>query len=159
MEECYWMSNYSVEQFFGSHESKWGRRPNLLNRLSSNWVGSPEVVWWYEKFERKDLNHFGLGRGLRKPTKDEIDDQSPYSEWRWHGDSRQRWSQEQCQEVDKEVAKMRKRDVSMPDEAEGQRLNLSSVMKLTDMSKLSLGRMKLVQSTLVISCIDVYSWI
>ena len=27
------------------------------------------------------------------------------------------------------------------DEAEGQRLNLSSVMKLTDMSKLSLGRM------------------
>ena len=49
-------------------------------------------------------------------------------------------SQEQCQEVDKEVAKMRKRDVSMPDEAEGQRLNLSSV-KLTDMSKLSLGRM------------------
>ena len=52
---------------------------------------------------------------------------------------------------------MRKRDVSMPDEAEGQRLNLSSVMKLTDMSKLSLGRMKLVQSTLVISCIDVYS--
>ena len=41
----------------------------------------------------------------------------------------------------KEVAKMRKCDVSMPDEAEGQRLNLSSVMKLTDMSKLSLGRM------------------
>ena len=57
-------------------------------------------------------------------------------------------SQEQCQEVDKEVAKMRKRDVSMPDEAEGQRLNLSSVMKMTDMSKLSLGRMKSVQSTL-----------
>ena len=50
-----------------------------------------------------------------------------------------------------------KYDLSMPDEAEGQRLNLSSVMKLTDMSKLSLGRMKLVQSTLVISCIDVYS--
>ena len=22
IEECYWMSNYSVEQFFGSHESK-----------------------------------------------------------------------------------------------------------------------------------------
>ena len=58
-------------------------------------------------------------------------------------------SQEQCQEVDKEVAKMRKRDVSMPDEAEGQRLNLSSVMKLTDMSKLSLGRMKATQSTYV----------
>ena len=50
-----------------------------------------------------------------------------------------------------------KYDVSMPDEAEGQRLNLSPVMKLTDMSKLSLGRMKLVQRTLVISCIDVYS--
>ena len=44
---------------------------------------------------------------------------------------------------------MRKRDVSMPDEAEGQRLNLSSVMKLTDMSKLSLGRMKSVLSTRV----------
>ena len=44
---------------------------------------------------------------------------------------------------------MRKRDVSIPDEAEGQRLNLSSVMKLTDMSKLSLGRMKSVQSTRV----------
>ena len=34
------------------------------------------------------------------------------------------------------------------DEAEGQRLNLSSVTKMTDMSKLSLGRMKSVQSTL-----------
>ena len=55
-------------------------------------------------------------------------------------------SQEQCQEVDKEVAKMRKRDVSMPDEAEGQRLNLSSV-KLTDMSKLSLGRMNVTRCT------------
>ena len=149
MEECYWRSNYSVEQLFGSHESKRGRRPELLNRLSSNWVTASwyRAVWWYEKFERKDLNHFGLGRGLRKPTKDEIDDQSPYSEWRWHGDSRQRWSQEQCQEVDKEVAKMRKRDVSMPDEAEGQRLNLSSVMKLTDMSKLSLGRMIVTRCT------------
>ena len=47
----------------------------------------------------------------------------------------------------KEVAKMRKRDVSMPDEAEGQRLNLSSVMKLTDMSKLSLGRMIVTRCT------------
>ena len=55
-------------------------------------------------------------------------------------------SQEQCQEVDKEVAKMRKHDVSMPDEAEGQRLNLSSV-KLTDMSKLSLGRMNVTRCT------------
>ena len=36
-------------------------------------------------------------------------------------------------------------DVSMPDEAEGQRLNLSSAMNTTDMSKLSLGRMKHVQ--------------
>ena len=44
---------------------------------------------------------------------------------------------------------MRKPDISMPDDAEGQRLNLSSVMKLTDMSKLSLGRLKLVQSTSV----------
>ena len=56
-------------------------------------------------------------------------------------------SQEQCQEVDKEVAKMRKRDVSMPDEAEGQRLNLSSVMKLTDMSKLGLSRMIVTRCT------------
>ena len=36
-------------------------------------------------------------------------------------------------------------DVSMPDEAEGQRPNLSSAMNTTDMSKLSLGRMKHVQ--------------
>ena len=64
MEECYWRSNYSVEQLFGSHESKRGRRPELLNRLSSNWVRSHGAVWWYEKFERKDLNHFGLGREL-----------------------------------------------------------------------------------------------
>ena len=35
--------------------------------------------------------------------------------------------------------------VSMPDEAEGQRPNLSSVMNTTDMSKLSLGRMRHVQ--------------
>ena len=40
-----------------------------------------------------------------------------------------------------------KYDVSMPDEAEGQRLNLSSVMKLTDMSKLSLGRMNATHCT------------
>ena len=40
-----------------------------------------------------------------------------------------------------------KYDVSMPDEAEGQRLNLSSVMKLTDMSKLSLGRMIVTRCT------------
>ena len=53
--------------------------------------------------------------------------------------------EDRCQEVGKEVAKMRKHDISMPDDAEGQRLNLSSVMKLTDMSKLSLGRMKYVQ--------------
>ena len=32
------------------------------------------------------------------------------------------------------------------DEAEGQRPNLSSVMNMTDMSKLSLGRMKYVQN-------------
>ena len=74
MEECYWRSNYSVEQLFGSHESKRGRRTELLNRLSSNWVRSHGAVWWYEKFERKDLNHFGLGRELRKPIKEEIDD-------------------------------------------------------------------------------------
>ena len=36
---------------------------------------------------------------------------------------------------------MRKPDISMPDDAEGQRLNPS-----VDMSKLSLGRMKSVQS-------------
>ena len=36
-------------------------------------------------------------------------------------------------------------DVSMPDEAEGQRLNLSSAMNMTDMSKLSLGRRRHVQ--------------
>ena len=36
-------------------------------------------------------------------------------------------------------------DVSMPDEAEGPRPNLSSAMNTTDMSKLSLGRMKHVQ--------------
>ena len=35
--------------------------------------------------------------------------------------------------------------VSMPDEAEGQRPNLSSVMNMTDMSKLSLGRRRHVQ--------------
>ena len=48
-----------------------------------------------------------------------------------------------------EKCEREERDVSMPDEAEGQRLNLSSVMKLTDMSKLSLGRMKSTQSTYV----------
>ena len=48
--------------------------------------------------------------------------------------------EERCQEFDKEVAKMRKPDISMPDEAEGQRLNPSA-----DMSKLSLGRMNYVQ--------------
>ena len=53
--------------------------------------------------------------------------------------------EDRCQEVGKEDAKMRKHDISMPDDAEGQRLNLSSVMKLTDMSKLSLGRMNYVQ--------------
>ena len=47
---------------------------------------------------------------------------------------------------------MRKRDVSMPDEAEGQRLNLSSV-KLTDMSKLSLGRMN-THYVQVFSCLE-----
>ena len=47
---------------------------------------------------------------------------------------------ERCQEVGKEVAKMRKPDISMPDEAEGQRLNPSE-----DMSKRSLGRMNYVQ--------------
>ena len=57
--------------------------------------------------------------------------------------------EERCQEVGKAVAKKRKPDISMPDDAEGQRLNLSSVMNLTDMSKLSLGRMKSVQSTSV----------
>ena len=41
--------------------------------------------------------------------------------------------------------------VSMPDEAEGQRPNLSSVMNMTDMSKLSLGRRRHVQI--------VYLWI
>ena len=49
---------------------------------------------------------------------------------------------------------MRKRDVSMPDEAEGQRLNLSSV-KLTDMSSLRLGRMNVTRCTLcVFSCLE-----
>ena len=52
--------------------------------------------------------------------------------------------QDRCQEVGKEDAKMRQHDISMPDDAEGQRLN-----PLVDMSKLSLGRMKLVQSTSV----------
>ena len=55
--------------------------------------------------------------------------------------------EERCQEVGKEVVKMRKYDVSMPDEAEGQRLNLSSVITLTDMSKLSLGRMIVTRCT------------
>ena len=48
--------------------------------------------------------------------------------------------EDRCQEVDKEDAKMRKHDISMPDDAEGQRLNPSA-----DMSKLSLGRMNYVQ--------------
>ena len=52
--------------------------------------------------------------------------------------------EDRCQEVGKEDAKMRKHNISMPDDAEGQRLNPS-----VDMSKLSLGRMKSVQSTRV----------
>ena len=52
--------------------------------------------------------------------------------------------EDRYQEIGKEDAKMRKHNISMPDDAEGQRLNPS-----VDMSKLSLGRLKLVQSTSV----------
>ena len=50
--------------------------------------------------------------------------------------------EDRCQEVGKEDAKMRKHNISMPDDAEGQRLNPS-----VDMSKLSLGRMKATHCT------------
>ena len=92
-----------------------------------------------------DPDHFGYGRESHKAIKEELDERAKYKICSIGKD-------DLGGDV-KNLAKMtqtsKKRDVKIClsyDEAEGQRPNLSSVMNMTDMSKLSLGRMKYVQN-------------
>ena len=115
-------------------------------------------------------NHFDCSRGSHKPTKEELDEKlakmildmvsaSVIQDKKTPRECDMKIGKFGFEDDDEEevyfmipmikLTKMRLRhtkdDVSMPDEAEGQRLNLSSAMNTTDMSKLSLGRMKHLQ--------------